>query len=76
MTTHTSRGGPRPQGFFEIKFEITISRREISKKFFSRIEKSGFEINDFFLKNLWLKWLFMNDVTIIEKGVNNFVTIP
>jgi hypothetical protein len=74
--THTHTHPGVAQGFFEIKFEITISRREVSKKSFSRIEKSVFEINDFFLKNLWLKWLFMNDVTIIEEGVNNFVTIP
>jgi len=60
--THPTPGGPGwPQGFFEIKFEITVSRRQILRKSFSRMEKSVFELNDliqlffFFTKNI-LNW--------------------
>jgi len=42
-----SRGAP--QGFFEIKFEITVFEKEVSRKAVSRFEKSVFEINDFSL---------------------------
>jgi len=46
--THPGGSGKAPgQGFFEIKFEITVSRRQISRKSFSRLQKSVFEINDF-----------------------------
>jgi hypothetical protein len=33
--------------FFEIKFEITVFKKEVSRKAVSRFEKSVFEINDF-----------------------------
>jgi hypothetical protein len=44
---------------FEIKFKITVSRRQISRKSFSRIEKSVFEINDFFQEKI--QKIFMLD---------------
>jgi hypothetical protein len=54
-TTHTTHTDPythpgvrEAPWVFEIKFEIiTVSRRQISRKSFSRFEKSVFEINDF-----------------------------
>jgi hypothetical protein len=35
------------QGFFEIKFEITVFKKEVLRKVVWRFEKSVFEINDF-----------------------------
>jgi len=50
--THTTPHTPHPWGFTgfsrDYRFEITVSRRQISRKSFSRIEKFVYEIKDFF----------------------------
>jgi hypothetical protein len=59
-----------PQGFFEIKIEITVSRRQISRKLFSRLEKSVFEINDFSVRNVKTFKIFSLEFNLMNEHID------
>jgi len=65
LTPGRVRGG---QGFFEVKFEITVFEKEVS-----RFEKSAFEINDF---SRFFALKFIVDISCSKQiELSNFATL-